>query len=79
MPKITITATNRLRLSNYSEHQEWISLQEFSARMAWNDRTTRRRISDGTIEAKRFGPRLIRIHVSELAKFGETLGAFGGE
>lgn len=47
--------------------------------MAWNDRTTRRRISDGTIEAKRFGPRLIRIHVSELAKFGETLGAFGGE
>jgi excisionase family DNA binding protein len=77
MQKATIREHGQIRIKS-TDSDQYLTLKEFSAYFGWHEITTRRRIADGTITAKRFGPRLIRIHISELEKFGVALGAFGG-
>lgn len=58
---------------------EWVSIESVMAMTSLSLSTVRRRIADGTLEAKRFGPRLIRVRLSSLEAWGENLGAWSGE
>jgi excisionase family DNA binding protein len=43
------------------------TVEEAAEILRVSQRTVRRRISDGTLEAQRFGPRLIRINLDSIA------------
>lgn len=45
---------------------QYISIAQAADRLEVCERTIRRRIADGTLRAKRFGPRLIRIDAAAL-------------
>ncbi|UQE75942.1 helix-turn-helix domain-containing protein [Gordonia sp. PP30] len=49
--------------------ERWLSLQEAEARTSFSERTLRRRIADGSLKARRVGPRAIRIAESDLDAF----------
>jgi excisionase family DNA binding protein len=57
---------------------EWGTLQQAAERRAVSVRTIRRYISQGLIEAERFGPRLIRVDLNCLDSAGRPLRAEGG-
>ena len=52
--------------------QEYLTVADFAAHCGLSTKTIRRRISDGTINARRVGS-LIRIHRSELANLGRPI------
>ncbi len=52
--------------------QEFLSVTDFAALCGLSTKTVRRRISDGTISARRVGA-LIRIHRSELENLGRAI------
>lgn len=52
--------------------QEYLNLSDFAALCGLSTKTIRRRISDGTISARRVGA-LIRIHRSELENLGRAI------
>lgn len=52
--------------------QEYLSVTDFAALCGLSTKTMRRRISDGTINARRIGS-LIRIHRDELADLGRPI------
>ncbi len=52
---------------------EWISTAEAAVRKSVSDKTIRRMIARGEIEAQRFGPRLIRVSLSSLERAGRPL------
>jgi excisionase family DNA binding protein len=56
-----------------SEGPHWGTILEAAKLLACSDDTIRRRISDGTIVAKRFGPKLIRVDLNSLDSSGRTL------
>ncbi|WP_144881125.1 MULTISPECIES: AlpA family transcriptional regulator [Microbacterium] len=47
-------------------HTEWRSIAEVAGDMGVSTDTVRRRITDGTIRAVKFGPRLIRIDMASV-------------
>lgn len=51
----------------------WGTVSEAALYMGVSTKTIRRRITDGTVEAKKFGPRLIRVNMSSLEKSGRPL------
>jgi excisionase family DNA binding protein len=51
----------------------WPSIQQTAAVTGTSTKTVRRRIADGTLDARRFGPRLIRINPESLANLGTPL------
>jgi len=51
----------------------WPSVQQAAALTGTSTKTIRRRIADGTLDARRFGPRLIRINPASLESFGSPL------
>lgn len=51
----------------------WGTVSEAAVYMGVSTKTIRRRITDGTVEAKKFGPRLIRVNMSSLEKSGRPL------
>lgn len=51
----------------------WVTINEAAADLSVNPKTIRRRIEDGSIEAKRIGPRLIRVNLASLDGFGDKL------
>lgn len=51
----------------------WGTLAEASELLGVSTKTVRRRVSDGSLEARRMGPRLIRVNLRGLENFGETL------
>jgi excisionase family DNA binding protein len=55
----------------------WATIQEAAARFQCSTKTIRRWIEQERIDAKRFGPRLIRVSVSSLDSLGAGLGAAG--
>lgn len=60
---------------------EWLSLAEAADRLAVSHWTIRRRISDGSLPAHRFGPRLIRVNavdVDNLGRIVPTVGTLSG-
>jgi len=56
----------------------WPSVQQTAALTGTSEKTVRRRIADGTLKARRFGPRLIRIDPTSLESFGSPMQD-GGE
>lgn len=53
----------------------WISIASVAARFEVDSKTVRRWISAGRIEARRFGPRLIRVSVSSVIRMSNPLSA----
>jgi excisionase family DNA binding protein len=51
---------------------EWLTITEAAEYIGVSDDTIRRRLADGSFEGKRIGPRLIRIHQSELDRWIES-------
>ena len=52
--------------------QEYLTVADFAALCGLSTKTIRRRISDGSIDARRIGS-LIRIHRDELANLGRAI------
>lgn len=57
----------------------WGSLADAANYYGVSIKTIRRRITDGSIEAKRFGPRLIRVNLASLDEAGRPLQYLGGD
>lgn len=57
----------------------WLSVEQAAALRQVSTKTIRRRIADGTLDARRVGPRLIRINPESLADFGTPLQYQEGE
>ena len=51
----------------------WPTIQQAADSQQISTKTIRRRIADGTLEARRVGPRLIRIDPDSLAALGSPL------
>lgn len=51
----------------------WISPRDAAQRLGISEQTLRRRIADGSVVAKRFGPRLLRVDPASL-DFGRPVG-----
>ncbi len=58
---------------------EWGTVAAAAAELDVSVKTIRRRISDGTVEARRFGPRLIRVNLTTLRASGRPLQFIGGD
>ena len=58
---------------------EWGTIQQAADRYKVSAKTVRRLIARGEIEAKRFGPRLIRINLASLEQAGRSLQYVGGD
>lgn len=54
-----------------SDH--WPTIHDASQIYGVSEKTIRRRISDGTLDAKRIGPRLIRINPKSLERWGTPI------
>lgn len=52
---------------------DWGTIQEAADRYKVSAKTIRRMITRGQIEAKRFGPRLIRVNLASLEQAGRSL------
>lgn len=52
---------------------DWCTIPEAADYLGVSSDTVRRRITDGSIRAKRLGPRLIRVEVASLSEFGNPL------
>ncbi|BDD83454.1 hypothetical protein TPB0596_32170 [Tsukamurella pulmonis] len=46
--------------------QKYLSISQAAQQLGVSERTIRRRVADGTLRARRFGPRLIRIEAAAL-------------
>ncbi|MEI3866640.1 helix-turn-helix domain-containing protein [Microbacterium sp. CCNWLW134] len=53
--------------------QSWGTIQDAAEMFKLSDDTIRRMISRGEIEAKRFGPRLIRVNLQSIADSARPL------
>ena len=51
----------------------WLTIADASARLQCSTKTIRRWISAGLVEARRFGPRLIRVSEESLNSMGRPL------
>jgi len=58
---------------------DWGTIQDAADRKKVSTKTIRRYITQGVIEAERFGPRLIRVNLSSLDNVGRTLQYSGGD
>lgn len=61
-----------------SEESQWGAIATAAAILDVSPKTIRRRIADGTIEAKRIGPRLIRVNLATLTDNARPLQYVGG-
>lgn len=59
--------------------RDWGTMAEAAAILGVSAKTIRRRITDGTVKAKRFGPRLIKVYLPSLEQSGRSLQYIGGE
>lgn len=57
----------------------WGTMDDASEQFKLSKDTIRRMIARGEIEAKRFGPRLIRVNLSSIESAGRPLQYLGGE
>ncbi|WP_306233860.1 helix-turn-helix transcriptional regulator [Agrococcus beijingensis] len=59
--------------------ETWPTIRSAAVQYGMSEKTIRRRITDGTLDARRFGPRLIRINPASLERWGSALQYVGGE
>lgn len=57
---------------------KWVTTQEAADQYQVTSKTIRRWITQGRIEAKRFGPRLIRVNLASIEEMGRSL-QYGGD
>lgn len=57
----------------------WGSIQQAAQSRQVSEKTIRRYIAAGLIEAERFGPRLIRVNLDSLDSIGRPLQYVGGD
>jgi excisionase family DNA binding protein len=57
----------------------WGTLDDASEKFKLSKDTIRRMITRGEIEAKRFGPRLIRVNLTSIESAGRPLQYVGGD
>ena len=55
----------------------WPTIAQVATSLQVSRDTVRRRVADGTLEARRIGPRLIRINPESLEQLGEPLLPYG--
>jgi excisionase family DNA binding protein len=51
----------------------WVTIPDAAAHLGVSVKTIRRRISDGSLVARRFGPRLIRVELASVDALGTPL------
>lgn len=61
-----------------SHNPEWVTLSHAADHFDVSTDTIRRMISRGEVEARRFGPRLIRIRISDVVAAARPLSYVGG-
>lgn len=64
MPTDASTSTQETSLTSTTPTYQ--SIADTARMLDVSERTVRRRIADGTIKARRFGPRLIRVSVASV-------------
>lgn len=52
---------------------QWLTVRQSAETYGLSQKTIRRRIADGTLLARRVGPRLIRINIASLEQLGRPL------
>lgn len=57
----------------------WTTIPEAADRLEVSTKTIRRMIARGEIEARRIGPRLIRVRLDQLGDLGQPLAWQGGD
>ena len=57
---------------------EWGTIQDAADRWKVSTKTIRRYITQGLVQAERFGPRLIRVNLTSLEQVGRSLQYAGG-
>lgn len=57
----------------HTQPAQWPTIAQAAEMYQTSTKTIRRRIADGTLEARRFGPRLIRINPASLNNPGAPL------
>ncbi|PRA83506.1 excisionase family DNA-binding protein [Microbacterium sp. MYb66] len=60
-------------------NEQWGTIAAAAAILDVSTKTIRRRISDGSIEARRFGPRLVRVNLAALADSGRPMQYLRGD
>jgi excisionase family DNA binding protein len=53
---------------------QWPTIRQAAEQYSLSEKTVRRRITDGTLKARRIGPRLIRIDPASIAALGQGIG-----
>jgi excisionase family DNA binding protein len=56
---------------------QWGTVDQAATLLGVSTKTIRRRIADGSVDARRFGPRLIRVDLNRLIEFGRPVAYFG--
>jgi excisionase family DNA binding protein len=56
---------------------QWGTVDQAATLLGVSTKTIRRRIADGSVDARRFGPRLIRVDLNRLIDSGRPLAYFG--
>ena len=56
----------------------WVTIAEAADALSVSIKTIRRRIADGSLDARRIGPRLIRVNLASLELVGEPVAWAGG-
>jgi excisionase family DNA binding protein len=51
----------------------WGTLTEAAKYWGCSEKTIRRRISDGTLDARRIGPRMLRVNITDVVALGRPL------
>lgn len=59
---------------NSGTSADWVPIAHAAAARAVSIKTIRRMIARGEIEARRFGPRLIRVSLASLEQAGQPIG-----
>lgn len=52
---------------------DWITLREAAERLQISEKSTRRWIAEGRLQAVRIGPRMIRVDAASIAALGKPL------
>lgn len=55
------------------KESNWGTMEDAARYLGVSSKTIRRRITDGTIRAKKFGPRLVRVDMTSLEQSGRPI------
>ena len=69
-----LSISQRARAISDDVQPRWVTIRDAAERCQCSTKTIRRWITQGHIEAERFGPRLIRVSTASLDTFGRSLG-----